>query len=267
MRLTRACRPKLTVLELAAGIVILTTPQAGTATAYERYNDGCYTCHGSFYDGTSPQGTVFPGNSKHAMHANVMGTNCFLCHRTGDEWNPYIGWSDGTAHSPPVGCTGCHGRDYGPDVGNSGVGLRDHHAFSGVNECASCHNQDPAPLPEDVAPSYYGTPDTSVDDPCNTALNYLEDWSVGDTIGLDNDGDGLYDGSDSDCCPGDIDLDGDVDIDDFALFTDSMAGPTQMEPLPGVDPAHFTRADLDLDKDVDLADFADFQQHFGDNCD
>ena len=267
MRLTRARGPRLGAVRLAAGIVILTGTQARIATAYERYNDGCHTCHGAFYDATSPRGTIFPGNSKHAMHANVMATNCFLCHRDGDNWNPYIGWSNGTAHNPPVGCTGCHGRDYGSNTGNSGAGLRAHHAFEGVTECATCHGQDPTPLPENVAPIYYGTPDTSVDDPCNRALSYLENWSVGDTLGLDNDGDGLFDGSDDDCCPGDIDLDGDVDIADFGPFADSVAGPEQTEAPPSVDPAYFARADLDLDKDVDLVDFAGFQRNLGDSCD
>ena len=68
-------------------------------------------------------------------------------------------------------------------------------------------------------------------------------------------------------CPADIDFDGDADIDDFRLFANSMAGPDQTEPPPGVDFTHFSKADLDLDEDVDLADFADFQRRFGDSCD
>ena len=30
------------------------------AAAYERYNDGCQTCHGAFTDDTSTKGSVFP---------------------------------------------------------------------------------------------------------------------------------------------------------------------------------------------------------------
>ena len=61
--------------------------------------------------------------------------------------------------------------------------------------------------------------------------------------------------------PGDIDGDGDVDLDDFALFIGCMAGPEN--PNPGCDPQHFERSDLDGDGDVDLADCAEFQAVFG----
>ncbi len=128
-----------------------------------------------------------------------MAAACDLCHRDDDSWDPFIGSSNGTASSLPIGCVGCHGRDYGLGVGHSGVGLRAHHAFAGVETCVTCHDQDPAPLPEYVAPSYYGGGDADVDDPCNEAPNYRENWSVGDTLGLDNDGDGLYDAADPDC--------------------------------------------------------------------
>ncbi len=266
MKRTGARGLRLAALGCAAAIVIFAATQSRDAVAYERYNDGCDTCHGSFFDSISPQGTIFPGGSKHSMHANVMFTDCALCHRDGDNWNPYLDWSNGTVDNPPVGCVGCHGRDYGAVAGHSGVGLRARHALVGIAGCAGCHAQDPIPLPENVAPVYYGSPDTAADDPCNTALDYLENWSVGDTRGLDNDGDGFYDQSDDDCCPGDIDLDGGVDIDDFGLFANSLAGPDQTEPPPDVEPAHFARSDLDLDDDVDLVDFAIFQRNFGDSC-
>jgi len=67
-------------------------------------------------------------------------------------------------------------------------------------------------------------------------------------------------------CPGDIDFDADVDLDDFALFGSSLAGPGETQVPPGVDFTHFARADLDLDGDVDLADFDRFQERFGDVC-
>ena len=63
-----------------------------------------------------------------------------------------------------------------------------------------------------------GSPDTLADDPCNAAPGFLENWSIGDTIGLDNDGDGLYDGADPDCvgdCPSDITGDGIVGTPDL----------------------------------------------------
>jgi hypothetical protein len=69
------------------------------------------------------------------------------------------------------------------------------------------------PPPENTKPPYYGTVDTRADNPCNLVAesNINENWTIGDFVGLDNDGDGVYDGADSDCavlpeCP---DADGD----------------------------------------------------------
>ena len=56
---------------------------------------------------------------------------------------------------------------------------------------------------------------------------------------------------------GDLDYDGDVDLDDYAIFAEALGGPGQSI-APAADPA----ADLDGDEDVDLADFALFQVQF-----
>jgi hypothetical protein len=169
--------------------------------AFNRYNDGCQTCHGKFTDGTSTKGSVFLTNNKHEMHraSNEMNTHCDLCHTSGDQRNPFIGSSDGTANNPGVGCTGCHGRYYSVLSKSSGVGLRAHHAANGQMLCRACHPGDPAPLPESVPPVYYGTVDTNADDPCNSGPLFKESWTLNDTLGLDNDGDNLYDGNDPDC--------------------------------------------------------------------
>ena len=56
---------------------------------------------------------------------------------------------------------------------------------------------------------------------------------------------GAYEGS-----PGDLDDDGDVDLDDYTLFAAAMSGPSA--------PTSDLQADLDHDNDADLADFAAF---------
>jgi len=65
---------------------------------------------------------------------------------------------------------------------------------SGAGNCYLCHDEATPPA-ETVKPPYYGTADTKVDHPENTALvtNTNENWSVGDFLGLDNDGNNLYD--------------------------------------------------------------------------
>jgi hypothetical protein len=169
---------------------------ASNTLAFQRYQDGCNiaACHGDFTDSTSTKGSIFPGGDKHTMHRSSqnMNADCSLCHRSNDGNNPYIGISDGTANNPGIGCTGCHEEN----------GLRAHHLITG-NDCSGCHPNDPAPLPENTVPVYYGTPDVdaAMVDPCNlTGLSETdENWTIGDTIGTDNDGDGLYDGDDPDC--------------------------------------------------------------------
>ncbi len=186
-----------TVLRGVIGaLIVVCAMGGGTAAAYETYKSGCDDCHGSFDSGLSRRGQTIRFDSKHDMHRlgnGGMQTTCQLCHIASnpDEGEVFIGRSLGTANNSGLGCTGCH----------SAPGLRAHHANSGISSCANCHRNDPAPDPENVARPYYGTADTLVDGPCNAdateSLN--ENWTVGDFIGLDNDGDGLYDADDPDC--------------------------------------------------------------------
>jgi hypothetical protein len=162
-----------------------------TSQAYETYSDGCVNCHGDFRGPTSTKhpATVFPGGKNHDMHngSSSMNTACDLCH-TGSNHTPvYIGSSNGTVNNTGLGCTGCHVTE----------GLREHHNNNGVTECYECHPR-VASVAENVSPPYYGTADTKVKNPGNTVLaaNTNENWSVGDFLGLDNDGNNLYDAAD-----------------------------------------------------------------------
>jgi hypothetical protein len=84
------------------------------------------------------------------------------------------------------------------------VGLRLHHAMAGApadnngQVCADCHNDVVAPSPENYVPVYYARSDVNVKDPCDATTSAGEDYDS-DGLGLDNDGDLLYDGSDPDC--------------------------------------------------------------------
>jgi hypothetical protein len=187
---------------------------------------GCDICHGEFTDHFSYQGRVFPSGGKHGMHRNptTMNTDCNLCHLTyGD--NPWTFQSAGTASTPGLGCVGCHGHDYGSEIGIRGTGLRYEHYAGGEFICLICHEwNDTEPMPENVPPPYFGSYDTRAWDPCNEAPWYGENFSLDNNghRGLDNDGDGLYDADDPDCgsaasCPCDCESppDGQVDVGDF----------------------------------------------------
>lgn len=166
-------------------LVLLILGGANSTQAYEDYS-GCASCHGNFRGSTSTKGTVFPNNNNHDMHRNSanMGTACNLCHTGSNRVPTFIGTSTGTANNQGLGCTGCH----------VSAGLRAHHLNNGVSDCLDCHDEEAAP-PEAAKPPYYGTPDTKANNPGNTVqvANTNENWSVGDFLGLDNDGNNLYD--------------------------------------------------------------------------
>ena len=78
-------------------------------------------------------------------------------------------------------------------------------AFSGLFGCCiGCHDDaDPAnytPVGEAVLPDYYFTPDPEhPDKPTNSCSPNGEEDYAGSMLGLDNDGNGLYDGNDPAC--------------------------------------------------------------------
>ena len=98
--------------------------------------------------------------------------------------------------------------------------------------------------------------------------NGVPDWQdvadcEGDPACSDCNDNGLPDECDT-IGDGDFDVDGDVDLDDYAAFADCLAGPDET-PTPSaaecVD-ACLAAFDLEFDRDVDLADFAGFQEAF-----
>jgi hypothetical protein len=69
------------------------------------------------------------------------------------------------------------------------------------------------------------------------------------------------------CCPtfGDVECDGSVGLDDYALFSDCAFGPetTPDPPSPFTATSCLDSFDSDADTDIDLADFARLQRTFG----
>ena len=185
------------IVLLASLLVGLLWGLASTTGAYEFYSDpdnpgsgNCSSCHPGF---------LRRGPLHDAHTSNATGT-CKLCHiSTGDI--PMLGFS-GDADTP-YGCGGCHSQPLASG-GRSGAGLRLHHKSSGV-VCATCHPFDPAPRPENIAPAYYARTDVVQKDPCNSdgAEDFWGKGAVGtpDGLGLDNDGDLLYDGLQDPDCP------------------------------------------------------------------
>jgi PKD repeat protein len=152
------------------------------AAAFDGFDDGggagvpdCASCHGALANG-GPQ---------HDVHAD-LANGCGDCHGAFD--NP-----------PLANCTQCHGRaeDAGNDGGFPGLGrgLRLHHVTLGAAACGNCHVDVASNAPvagEDVLPSFY---DGITLDSCDGS----EEKFASLTLSLDNDGDGLTDGNDSDC--------------------------------------------------------------------
>ncbi len=200
-------------------VPILALVLLSNALGYESYHDPdlndtgyCVTCHDGFTRGKSD-----PLHVLHVAGDDPVTTNCNLCHTGSGKDNPLIMWSTGD-NGDGKGCTGCHGRDYGETVEAdhrgfsitgkvkaSGYGLRKNHTTRGIIVCLNCHTDRAQAdiLTEDVQPPYYSRADVSLSSmPANTCTN--EDTANdADIVGLDNDGDLLWDIADPDCavCP------------------------------------------------------------------
>jgi len=135
----------------------------------------------------------------------MLSGDCNACHYGTGRTPVYLGMSTGGTGLTNLGCVGCHGR--GEDNNGTatiGAGLRQHHFRAGETVCLDCHDDaDPGsytPAAENVPPPYYFTPDSArPNKPTNSCNQSGKENFAGSAQGLDNDGNGLYDGNDPAC--------------------------------------------------------------------
>jgi hypothetical protein len=179
---------------------------SGFAFAYSDY-DGCKSCHGDFEennyvsksDGAAWNESLMDG------HETFVGGNCNACHKDGSKGSVYLNFSIDSTLSKS--CVGCHGRQddvNGSCVGGGGTqvecgggaGLRQMHEQKvGSGTCSACHSGDPVPVGENIDPYNYGKSGVQMMDACDADGSESQYGSSG----LDNDGDGARDASDTDC--------------------------------------------------------------------
>ncbi|MFN8628320.1 MAG: hypothetical protein U0587_20395 [Candidatus Binatia bacterium] len=236
--------------------------------AYSQNKDAtyCRQCHGDFVSGkyTSHHDGSAWNTDLMSGHNSMIASACSACHQSSPVFFPVaIGASAGGGGLSSTGCVGCHGRqeDAGHDTNlpGRGAGLRQHHFRVGITLCADCHSDaDPAhytPVAESVPPANYFVPDAAhpnkPTDPCNA--NGSE--SKFGPVGLDNDGNDLYDLADPACgavaatptptvlptptatpkpCAGDCNGDGYVTIDEILTMVNIALGDANLTCPAGV---------------------------------
>jgi hypothetical protein len=181
-------------------------PRAGAYPQYSVSDQAgyCADCHGDFrakpYTSLKGEaGGTWTKGLHDAHRQDMLGGDCDACH--GSQNLPVL--LDSSSGVPPfdTSCLGCHGRVEGAD-GLTGRGLRAHHERHGV-DCFSCHGEtaDSPVVPETEPPPLYivdaSHPDLPTD-PCNPSPDFPESFA-GTTLGLDNDGNDLYDQADPAC--------------------------------------------------------------------
>ncbi len=194
----------VTVITLMSALLFALFSSA--ALAYPDY-DGCKDCHGGFEKDNyvSKQDGSRWNQSLMGGHENFVNDKCNACHKDGSKGSVYLNFSTDSTLSRS--CVGCHGRQEdvnGSCVGGSGsqvqcgggAGLRlVHEANVGNGTCSGCHSGDPVPVAESVLPFNYGKSGVQMLDSCDADSSESRYGSTG----LDNDGDGSRDGSDSAC--------------------------------------------------------------------
>jgi hypothetical protein len=214
-----------------------------TYTVNEVVNTNCGACHGDFRSNNYVSNTdgMDWGNLHNLHRFDMLDGDCSTCHGASN-YPVVMNSSEGGVGFEAIGCMGCHGRNQDT---NRGAGLRQHHYNAGTTVCANCHpDSNPAnytPVGEDVLPSYYFTPDANhPNKPTNACSPNGEEDYAGILEGLDNDGDGLYDGNDPDCadaCPCDCADGGDgvVNVVDFLALIAEWGGPGACDCADGRD--------------------------------
>ena len=187
-------------------VALVLTLLSGIAFAFPDY-DGCKDCHGDFEDNnyvSKSDGSQW-NESLMDGHETFVGDTCNACHNSVSFGTVYLNSSVDSTLSKS--CVGCHGRQEdvnGSCVGGSGIqvecgggaGLRSMHEMNvGAGTCSSCHSGDPAPVGENMNPYNFGKSGVQMMNACDADGSE----SRYGPNGLDNDGDGQRDGSDSDC--------------------------------------------------------------------
>ncbi len=196
------------VIALANTGPLVTTVDAFDTWSTARTSGNCADCHGNYQatnyvpQAAARQGVVWPtglhNSHRNASPNNFLNGNCNACH-SGTARFP-VPLNVSAAAAPfNQGCNGCH----------SGPGTRNHHErLVGVGTCSSCHGAEPIGNEKTPLPAVYtaaiGTTSgtTRINNPCNDgAAGRVFEGGFFDvsTVGLDNDGDGLYDQADPDC--------------------------------------------------------------------
>lgn len=190
---------------------------SGEASAYQQYSQNhdatnCRACHGDFRAAnylSLVDGAEW-GNLHNLHRQTMLSGDCNVCHIGASTFPVHLAASDGGEGLAPIGCVGCHGREADNTAANPdypqgrGAGLRQHHSTAGVMVCLDCHDDaDPQSFmaaEEQVLPPYYLDPGPAFPSMPTQSCNGDggEDFA-GLSIGLDNDGDGLYDGDDPSC--------------------------------------------------------------------
>jgi len=199
-------------------LVCMVTAVLPTAvSAYDQYSENgddtnCAGCHGDFRSNlyiSAVDGQVW-GNLHNLHRSTMLSGDCDACHLASGKFPAPLAQSAGGSGLDPIACMGCHGRAEDNVVGNpefpngAGAGLRQHHTNADVADCLNCHEDaDPAnytPVGEETLPPYYANPGTGHAAIPTAGCN--DDGSenfAGLAIGLDNDGDLLYDTDDPGC--------------------------------------------------------------------